>query len=79
MKKLRNLTVLFLFVLAALGFIPVAIQAEEGAPEAPGSDCIWVYGPNNTGIWSCSWGCDYFYEYCENGWSEPEESCAVYN
>lgn len=67
MKKLRNLMLPSLFVLSALCLQPVAIQAE---PEAPGADCYWIYGANSTGIWSCSWGCDYIYAYENGEWVE---------
>ncbi len=75
MRKLRNVTVLFLLVLAVMGFNPAAIQAEE-APESPGPGCIWVYGPGGwSGVWSCSWGCDYAYEYDGSSWSPAGQLC----
>ena len=74
MKKLRNLTVLFLFVLAALGFNPVAIQADE--PEAPGPDCTWAYGAGGyNGTWTCPWGC-YHYFHERGQWVHKGTGCA---
>jgi hypothetical protein len=73
MRKLRNLTVLFLFVLAAMGFNPVAIQA---SPEAPGPDCTWSYGAGGyNGTWSCSWGCDYYYFHERGAWVHTGTDC----
>ena len=71
MRTLRNLTLSFLLVLAALGFHPVPTQA---SPEAPGSDCLWVYSPSG-GIYSCSWGCDYFYDYSDGEWVLIGQNC----
>lgn len=73
MRKLRNLAVLFLFVLAAMGFNPVAIRAE---PEAPGEDCTWSYGASYyTGTWSCPWGCDYHYFHENFEWVQKGSDC----
>jgi len=77
MRKLRNLAVLFLLVLAAMGFNPVTIQA---SPEPPGEGCVWAYGGSSwSGAYSCSWGCDYFYEYDGENWSQVGENCEVYD
>jgi hypothetical protein len=78
MRKLRNLAVLLLLVLAAMGFNPAIIQAEE-APESPGPSCIWAYGSSSwSGVYSCSWGCDYFYEYNGSSWSLVGQNCVMY-
>ncbi len=83
MKKLRNLTALFLLVFAAIGFHPVVAGAEE-APEPPGPDCVWsgsTQGLNGTwyGAYLCSWGCDYTYKYSGGSWSQTGEVCGPLN
>ena len=75
MKNLRNLAVLSLLVLAALGSHPATIQAEE-APDSPGPGCVWAYGSSYwSGVYSCDWGCDYYYEYNGSSWSQMGQSC----
>jgi hypothetical protein len=84
MKTLRNLTVSFLLVLAAIGFNPVVNRAMADEPEPPGPGCLWAgstYMGNGcwSGAYSCSWEsqhCDYLFEYCNGSWSQVgDPSC----
>jgi hypothetical protein len=71
MRMFRNLTLSFLLVLAAIGFTPAPTQA---IPESLDSDCVWAYGGSG-GVYSCSWGCDYFYEYNNGEWELVDQNC----
>lgn len=73
MKTLCRLALVVVLVFLALGSSTAVKAMEEAEPPGPG--CVWAYGGNG-GVYSCSWGCDYTYEYANGNWVLVGVNCA---